>query len=166
MSSIDPTQTLRHAAPLPSLNFSKLSKNPSQNDPLLSATTPQQIEPLRAHNMEFECDKGHTSAEGGRSIDNYDGDDFESDSDDGESEIETEGEGQSSFRGGERSDVEADRHDAFSDTQELDSSITNQYLRQLRYTYTTCNESIEMSSCMFSSHGCVYVANLEEYRIT
>ena len=60
----------------------------------------------------------------------YDGDGFES---------ESEGSGESSEVdldvGGERSDVEADRHDTvFGESQELDSSITNEYLRQLRYT--------------------------------
>lgn len=93
--------------------------------------------------MTFERKNGHRIAEGGgrdKGVDDYDRDDFESESEVG-SEVETEEEeGQSSFRGGERSDAEADRHDddTFGDTQELDSSITNQYLRQLRYNMTVC----------------------------
>ena len=90
--------------------------------------------------MTFEHENGHRIAEGDgrdKGVDDYDGDDFESGSevDEEGSEVESsEGEGQSSFRGGERSDTEADRHDdTFGDIQELDSSITNQYLRQLRY---------------------------------
>ena len=96
--------------------------------------------------MKFEHEKVHgvTAAEGGggdgdrdKGVDEYDGDNFESDSEieEGGSETESEEgeEGQSSFRGGERSDTEADRHDdMFGDTQEMDSSITNQYLQQLR----------------------------------
>lgn len=140
--SIDPTQTLRHAGlPPPTLNFSTpFSKNYSHNTPLRSAISPQHTEPVRAHDVEFEHGKDHIITEGGgydKSIDDYDGGNFESDSEveeGGGSEVESEGEGQSSFRGGERSDAEADHHnDTFSDTQELDSSITNQYLRQLRY---------------------------------
>ena len=95
--------------------------------------------------MKFEHEKVHwvTATEGGGSggrdkgVDEYDGDNFESDSEieEGGSETESEEgeEGQSSFRGEERTDAEADRHDdMFGDTQEMDSSITNQYLQQLR----------------------------------
>ena len=143
--SIDPTQTIRHSPAIlpPTLNFSTplaRSKNPPQNTLHTSPTTPQRTtEPIRAHGVTFAHEKGHGVAEGGgrdKSADDYDGDDFESDSDveEGGSEVDSEeGEGQGSFGGGERSDAEADRHDdTFSDTQEMDSSITNQYLRQLR----------------------------------
>lgn len=59
----------------------------------------------------------------------YEGEGFESVSEDEEEEgSQTELE----QLAGERSDVEADRHDIFDDTQELDSSITNEYLQQLR----------------------------------
>ena len=143
--SIDPTKTLRHTPALlpPTLNFSTpqvVSKYQPYKTPHRSATTPQHTaEPMRAHGVTFEHEKDHGIAEGGgrdKGVDDYDGDNFESDSEveEGGSEVESEGEGQSSFRGGERSDAEADRHDdMFSDTQEMDSSITNQYLRQLRY---------------------------------
>ena len=149
--SIDPTQTLRHtpALPLPTLNFSTplaLSKSQSAQTHK-STTTPQHAttsEPIRTHGVTFEHQNGHGIAEGGgrdKGVDDYNGDDFESESEVG-SEVETEEEeGQSSFRGGERSDAEADRHDddTFGNTQELDSSITNQYLRQLRYV-TVCQQ--------------------------
>ena len=72
------------------------------------------------------------SANNDRGIDSYDGEEFESDSG-SEKGSGVDVEGGRDSRGGERSDVEADRHDQlFSDTQEMDSSITNQYLRQLR----------------------------------
>ena len=66
----------------------------------------------------------------------YEGEGFESEGE--EFESGSKGSGESSEVdldvGGERSDVEADRHDnVFGDSQELDSSITNEYLRQLRY---------------------------------
>ena len=141
--SIDPTKTLRHTPALlpPILNFSTpqaISKNQPYNTPQHTA------EAIRPHGVTFEHERDHGIAGGGcrdKSVDDYDGDNFESDSEveEGGSEVESEGEGQSSFRGGERSDAEADRHDnTFSDTQEMDSSITNQYLRQLRYnSYVT-----------------------------
>ena len=94
---------------------------------------------MHPRGVTFEHEKDHGITEGSghdKGVNDYDGDDFESDSEveEGGSEVESEEEGQSSFRGGERSDAEADRHDdTFSDTQEMDSSITNQYLRQLRY---------------------------------
>ena len=70
------------------------------------------------------------SSDNERGIDNYDGDDFESVSGSEESEIDLEEEIEGIE---ERSDVEADRHDGlFGDTRELDSSITNEYLRHLR----------------------------------
>ena len=62
------------------------------------------------------------------SQEDYDGDEFESDSGGEVSEVDIEGEGESKEEGSD-----AVHHDIFSNTQELDSSITNEYLRQLRY---------------------------------
>ena len=128
-------QASQHTSP--SLHYPKLSGIPSQNANHLNnkgvATLKQ-----KDSNTPVSSEVGHTNAterdaDNERGIDDYDGDEFESDSG---SEVDVEGEGDSrgGGGGGERSDVEADRHDVlFSDSQEMDSSITNEYLRQLRY---------------------------------
>lgn len=133
-SSSQLTPVSRHATPL--LCYSKLSdKIASQKSNLSltkSSTTLEHSEPNPPENLDNHANVAEGNATNDRGIDSYDGEEFESDSGSEEgSEVDVEG-GRDS-RGGERSDVEADRHDKlFSDTQEMDSSITNQYLRQLR----------------------------------
>lgn len=130
------TPSSQHVTPL--LHYSKQSDKIPSHENNLSLTKRTTIlehgEPNQPENLE----DNHTNvAEGNgnneRGNDSYNGEEFESYSESEEgSEVDVEG-GRDS-RGGERSDVEADRHDTlFSDTQEMDSSITNQYLRQLRY---------------------------------
>lgn len=139
----------RHDTPL--LRYSKLSdKIASQKNNLLltkNGTTLDHTEPNPPESLEgnhANVAEGNTTND--RGIDGYDGEEFESDSGSEEgSEVDIEG-GRDS-REGERSDVEADRHDKlFSDTQEMDSSITNQYLRQLRCvrSYLATNRNLCM----------------------
>lgn len=98
------------------------------------------------------------------SQESYDGDEFESDSGGEVSEVDIEGEGESKEEGSD-----AVHHDIFSNTQELDSSITNEYLRQLRYvmsysffflriqqmgTYTrTCKPAKAQHQCINNNYG-------------
>ena len=127
------TPVSQQATPL--LHYSKLpDKVTSQKSNLSFAKSPTILEHDEPNPPPSLEDNHANVAEGNvRGNDSYDGEEFESYSESEEgSEVDIEG-GRDS-RGEERSDVEADRHDMlFSDTQEMDSSITNEYLRQLRY---------------------------------
>ena len=157
-SSSQLTPVSRHATPL--LRYSKLSdKIASQKSNLSltkSATTLKHSEPNPPENLEDNhANVTEGNAANDRGTDSYDGEEFESDygSEEG-SEVDVEG-GRDS-RGGERSDVEADRHDKlFSDTQEMDSSITNQYLRQLRcvMSYLATNRNLCMQKFISRHEG-------------
>ena len=133
---VQPGSTLTPPHTLPRLSYSQVSGNSNRkSSPTKTVTIIS--DPVQARTSLKDKDrlgKHPTTEEDGdnneRGVDNYyDEDEFESVSGSEESEVDIDGEKE------ERSDIEADRHvGLFSDTQELDSSITNEYLRHLRYT--------------------------------